>query len=184
MSAERTALAQLVRKATGRVVELREFGPALSGYAMGRIDDYPASGQTTALTSGVARQAVSRWRGLPLGHELVLTMDGDVAEVLAMVEAAVLENHSRRSDAVDRRPFVAANGVWAPGYAPHLVFTDEASATPELMVQKKLGDRYVSFLSVVPIDDRELREYDRNPGAFIAQLAAGGRVSTYPRPLP
>ncbi len=184
MSAERTALEDFLRKATGRDAELREFGPASSGYAIGRIDDYPASGLTTAVTSGVARQAVSMWRGLPLGHELVLTMDGDPADVLAMVEAAVLENHGRRSRAVDRRPFVAANGVWAPGYAPHLVFTDEASATPELMVQKRLGDRYVAFLSVVPIDDRELREYDRNPAAFIAQLAAGGRVATYPRPMP
>ena len=184
MAGEWSELEALVRKATGRTVEPRQFGPAAAGCALARLDDYPAPGLTTAVTFGVSGQRVSLWRGLPLGHELALTLEGDVSEALAMLEAAVLEDRQRRSGATDRRPFVAANAVWAPGYAPHLLFTSEASVTPELMGIKKAGDRYVSFLSVVPIDDGELRRYDRDAAGFVAQLAAGGRVATYPRPVP
>lgn len=181
MAGEWAELEGLVRTATGRSVEPRPFGPAVAGCALARLEEYPGPGLTTAVTFGVSGQRVSMWRGLPLGHELALTLEGDVTEAAAMLEAAVLEDRRRRTGTVDRRPFVAANAVWAPGYAPHLLFTSEVSATPELMGTKKAGDRYVSFLSVVPIDDRELRLYDRDAAGFVAQLADGGRVATYPR---
>ena len=175
---------KLLRATTGQVPEVEPFGPVEAGYGLGHLVDYPAAGLTTVVTFGAARQPSSMWRGLPLGAEAVLTLAGDVTEVADMLRAAVLEGHRRTLDKADRRPVMEANGVWAPGYPPHLLFTSAVSATPELMVKKKLGDQYVSFLSAVPIDDRELRQYDRDVNGLLGSLAAGGLVARYPRPAP
>ncbi len=174
---------KFLRTVTGQVPHIEAFGPATGRYSLGSYADYPASGLTTIVTFGVGRQPVSIWRGLPLGFELVLTLTGDISEGAEVLKSAVLENHRRLADQ-ERRRVIEVNGVWAPGYAPHLLFTTAASATPNLMVTKKFGDRYVDFLSAVPIDDRELREYDRDIPRFIAGLAEGGMIPRYPRPAP
>ena len=164
--------------------DVEPFGPTAGGYALGRLEDYPRAGMTTVVTFGASRQPFSIWRGLPLGIELVLTLIGDMAEATELIKAAILEGHQRALAKDDRRRVIEANGVWAPGYAPHLLFTDAVSATPELMVQKKFGERYVSFLSAIPIDDRELREYDRDISRFIGGLGKVDLIAHYPRPAP
>ncbi len=174
---------KFLRTVTGQRPLIEDFGPATERYSLSSYADYPASGLTTIVTIGVARHPFSMWRGRPLGFELVLTLAGDISEAAEVLKSAVLENH-RRVVNQERRRVIEVNGVWAPGYAPHLLFTTAASATPNLMVTKKVGDRYVEFLSAVPIDDRELREYDRDIPRLIAGLAEGGMIVHYPRPVP
>ena len=177
------ALADVLTKLTRRELAVEHFGPRAAGYGLGRLEEYPAPGVTTLVTLGASRQPFSMWRGLPLGNEAVLSIAGDSSEMADLLKAAVLEGH-RRSLAKDRRRVMEANSVWAPGYEPHLLFTDAASVSPALMVQKKVGDHYVEFLSAIPIGDRELREYDRDVGAFIARLADSPSLATYPRSWP
>ena len=180
--AEDEAPRKFLRVTTGQMPEVQPFGPTTARYGLARLEDYPRGGLTTVMTFGAARQPFSMWRGLPLGMDLVLTLAGDITEVAEMLKAAVLEGHRRSLSKDDRRRLVEANGVWAPGYPPHLLFTDVVSATPDLMVQKKFGERYVSFLSAIPIDDLELREYDRDVPGFIRGLE--DRVEYYPRSSP
>ena len=180
--AEDEAQRKFLRVTTGQMPEVQPFGPTTAQYGLATLEDYPSPGLTTVVTFGAARQPFSTWRGLPLGIDLVLTLAGDITEAAEMLKAAVLEGHRRSLSKDDRRRLIEANGVWAPGYPPHLLFTDVVSATPELMVQKKFGERYVTFLSAIPIDDWELREYDRDIPGFIRGL--GDRVAYYPRPAP
>lgn len=136
---------------------------------------------TTLVTSGLSDVDYSMWRGLPLGFELLLTTMGDVSHAAADLYAVAREHGQRKT--TGRRAIIEANGVWAPGYPPHMFFTDQVSATPELIhEEKKLGDRYVTFTSAIQIDDRELRLYDRNPLELIATLNDPLLVATYPRP--
>ena len=172
---------RFVTKVTGSEPRWQAFGRKAPRYWLGVCDDYPVAGARTAVTFGLARRTVSMWRGLPVGFELVLALHGDVADVIEPLVRAVSE-----TDGQDRRrrPLIEANGVFAPGYAPHLLFTTAVSATPELMVRKKFADRYVEFMAAVPIDDRELRQYDRDVPGLISALRDQGQVLVYPRLTP
>ena len=141
---------------------------------------YPSKDVTTFVTAGASRWPVSMWRGLQVGFELTLTLaepDPHTAEALA---TAVIEN-LKLADSRQRRPFIEANGIYAPGYAPHLMFTSEVSFIPKLTGRKRCGDGYVQFLSAVPLGDSELREYDRGVRVFLDKLKAGGQIEKYPR---
>lgn len=113
--------------------------------------------------------------------ELTLTTADDEGPFVDLLDSLVSAAVDPRF--ADRRRIVEYNGVWAPGYPPHLIFTTQLSATPQLMVQKKVGDRYVEWLSAIPIDDAELRRYDRNIPAFLNELTAES-ITVYPRPAP
>ncbi len=103
------------------------FGPKTAGLALGELRDYPKPTVSTWVTIGLAEQERSLWRGLPLGHELVLTLAESDDDVVDMVKSVVVEDRRDRG----RRAFIEHNGVWAPGYPPHLVFLD-SPAVPDL----------------------------------------------------
>jgi hypothetical protein len=165
----------------GRPVELTEFRPKSHHAAIGRLEGYPNLGMTTLVTFGASPRMRSMWRGLPLHYELVLIFEDGNSLELEMAESlrAVVHEEQRRAREKDRRPVIEPNGVWAPGYAPHLIFSS-SFVHPDLKTRKKFGSRYVSFLAAAPIDDRELRMYDRSPADFVAALTpeTAGR---YPR---
>lgn len=164
---------------------LHAFGPKSKGLEIGTYADYPAPGMLTHVTFGTSQVPWSMWRGLSLSRELTMTLDAKSAsrELVAMLEAAVLEDH-RLVATKERRRFLEVHGVWAPGYPPHLLFSTSLTATPELMVRKKLGNRYVQFLTAVPIDDRELRAYERGMSGGDGLRIAASAVAMYPRPAP
>ena len=175
VDAQRALLARL----TGQEVEVAAFGPSTAGLGLAQLTDWPADGLRTWITVGMAARARSMWRGLPLGHELALTLQTglpDTALVLDSLRAVALED--RRPDPGRRRP-VEAHGAWAPGYPPHLVFVEPFPALG-LPARARLGERYASFFSAVPIDDPELRERDRSPRAFVESLTPE-RAVVYPR---
>jgi hypothetical protein len=124
--------------------------------------------------------AVSIYRGRHVGFELTLTLAKEDPAVIQMLSTAALEN-LRLAKAGERRPFIEYNGIYAPGYPPHLMFTDQLTCTPALSGQKRFGDRYVQFLAAIALDDRELREYDRSVPALIEQIRSAGRIAEYPR---
>jgi hypothetical protein len=171
----------ILSRLAGQPVTLTEFGPKSHHAAIGRLEGYPTVGMTTLVTFGASPHARSMWRGSPLHYELVLTLeDGNGLEPgMAECLRAVVHEEQRRAREKDRRPVIETNGVWAPGYAPHLVFA-ATSAAPNLMTRKKCGSRYVFFLAAVAIDDRELRMYDRSPGDFVAGLNPK-TIARYPR---
>ena len=165
----------------GRPVELTEFRPKSHHAAIGRLEGYPAVGRTTLVTFGASPQMRSMWRRLPLHYELVLIVEDDDSLEREMVESlrAVVREEQRRAREKDRRPVIEPNGVWAPGHAPHLIFSSRF-VDPGFEARKKFGSRYVSFLAAAPIDDRELRMYDRSPSHFIATLKPE-TAARYPR---
>ena len=184
MAAKHSEQVRLVEKLIGRVPELRPFGPKSAGYALGFYDDYPDAGLRTTVTFGLAQQGGSMWRGLTLGTELAMTIEGDSAAADEMIQAAVLEDRQRLTTK-ERRRIIEANGVFAPGYPPHLLFTNQASAAPELLLRtKKAGDRYFNLMAAIPIDDIELRRYDRSVPDLIADLQDPTHVAKYPRASP
>lgn len=174
---------QLLVGLTGQEAVLVPFGPKSGGYSLGRLNDFPAAGLTTLVTFGLAEHPVSMYRGLQLGHELVLTCSDDTRDHANSLRSAVLEDRRVRGQA-HRRPVVQAEGVWAPGYPPHLLFTSQVTCTPDLLVRRKVGNRYIAFLAAVPIDDRELRLYDRSPAALKDELANSSDLPCWPRPAP
>jgi hypothetical protein len=180
----RDAQLALLKKLCRVTPTMRSFGPKSKGLEIGTYVDYPAPGLRTHVTFGASQVGWSMWRGLSLSRELTMTLDAtsDTRELVELLEAAVLEDH-RIVATKERRSFLEYNGVWAPGYPPHLFFSTSFTATPDLMVQKKLGDRYVQFLSAVPIDDRELRAYERStPDTGLALEIDDAAIATYPRP--
>lgn len=178
---------RLMNGICGSSPQMRSFGPRDRGLAIGTYADYPAPGLRTHVTFGASQVPWSKWRGLSLSRELTMTLDAssDTPELLELLMAAVIEDH-RLVATRERRRFLEYNGIWAPGYPPHLVFSTGCTATPELTTERKhkLGDRYVVFLSAVPIDDREMREYDRDVAACLGRILESGRIATYPRPAP
>lgn len=164
---------------TGAAPDVTHYGSGKRRVHVARFDDYPSAGLTTYVTVGASRLPITMYRGLEVGFELTQTLaqpDPDTADYLAK---AVLEN-LRIADSDQRRPFIEYNGIYAPGYPPHLFFTEQLTCTPKLSGRKRCGDRWVSFLSAIPLGDDELREYDRNVPTLIAKLKKG-RPSKYPR---
>ena len=173
-----TKLRALLRRDAPSPPTLRAIGPPRSGMELAVFADCPRPGLTTLVTVGFSVLPFSIWRTLPLGMELALTTSDDQGPFVELLGSLVSAAVDPR--AADRRRIVEHNGVWAPGYAPHLVFTDRVSATPQLMVQRKVGGRYVQWLSAIPIDDAELRRYDRDIPAFLDELTPDS-ITTYPR---
>jgi hypothetical protein len=145
-----------------------------------RCTDYPHPKLTTVITLGASEQSFSLYRGRPLGFELTMTLAKEDPDMVDSLATAVVEN-LRLQAGGERRPFIEYNGIYAPGYPPHLLFTEQITATPELSGQKRVGDRYVSFLAAIPLDDQELREYDRNVPGLIEKIGSSGRIAEYPR---
>lgn len=160
---------------------VRPLGPRNAGAQLAVFLDCPRRGLTTLVTVGFSAVPFSSWRGLPLGIELTLTTESDPSPFMDLLGS--LAGGQSDPTGKDRRRIVEFNGVWAPGYPPHLVFTSVVSATPQLIVQKKVGDRYVQWLTAVAIDDAELRRYDRNIPEFLDDLTPES-IITYPRITP
>lgn len=179
-SALASDIVMYLAKVTGIEPPLRSIKAPTHGCACAELSDYPSKGVTTTVSAGLASFGRSMWRALPLGYEIVTCVETgalDAAELLG----AVIQEEYRRSSSGDRRRLVEANGVFAPGYPPHLLFTEVVALTPGLLARKKLGDQYVQFLQGVPIDDAELRRYDRDIPAFVQTLASSGQAMKYPR---
>jgi len=131
--------------------------------------DYP-SGCTTLITYGISEFLYTMWRGCKSGFELTLT----VTDSKTMKWSKDLINTGNESIEVSqngtRRPQIEYNGVFAPGYAPHLFFCEELTQSPKLSGQQKVGDKYIRWLASIPISDAELRIYDRSPLDLISEL--------------
>jgi hypothetical protein len=167
-------------KTTKVTPSINIYGPEKRQIRVATLNDYPATGVTTFVTIGASQLPVTMYRGLDVGFELTLTLvkpDPHAAEDLAK---AVMEN-LRVAESGLRRPFIEYNGIHAPGYPPHLLFTEQVTCTPKLSGRKRCGDRWISFLAAIPLDDNELREYDRGVANLIAKLKEDGRLDTYPR---
>jgi Suppressor of fused protein (SUFU) len=145
-----------------------------------RCADYPRTGRTTFVTLGASQLRVSIYRGRPVGFEMTLTLAKEDPCVVETLGTAVVENLEIAA-ADERRPFIEYNGIYAPGYPPHLLFTTQITDTPALSDQKRVGDNYVTFLAAIPLDDREVREYDRSVTGLIEMIRRSGRVAEYPR---
>jgi hypothetical protein len=161
------------------------WGEGDADFKVASFDDYPVAGARTHVTFGVSRLPFSSYRGLDMGFELVLSAPADQAAPLLETLATAIVENVRRARTRERRPFIEANGIFAPGYPPHFVFTSHVSATPAITAikeQHRFGDRYVVFLSAIPIDDTELRAYEKSVPQFLQQLRADGLVGSYPRP--
>jgi hypothetical protein len=164
----------------GFPLKLRAYGPAVRRIQVAEARDYPREGMTTLVTLGNARELVTMWRGLDVGYELTLTTTTPDAMFTDTLANAVLANLVTAAKGERRRP-IEYDGVYAPGYPPHLYFTDEATCTPKLSGRKRVGSAWVHFLAAIPIDDAELRDYDRSVPKFRAKLKKNKRLAEYPR---
>lgn len=176
----RDALIALLADAGAAAPVIRRFGTAARLVEVAALQGYPSQPLTTYVTLGAASLPVSLYRRLKVGHELTLTVgshDIDWPEVLGKT---VLEN-LRAAERGERRPFIEANGVYAPGYPPHLLFTDQIRPVPLLSGRQRLGDMLISFFAAIPLGDSELRAYDHDVRGLIAMLGSDGRVVSYPR---
>lgn len=143
------------------------------------LEGYPSENTKTLVTAGLVADVCSMWRGQEVGFELTLTVPSDSeADWKTDLARLVKENRRIRREG-QRRPPVEFNGVFAPGYPPHLLFCDSLSQTPELTGRHKCGSRYVYWLAAIPISDSELRLYDRDPKELIAELGASGDLTDW-----
>ena len=171
---------EFLAKTTKILPPIAIYGSGKRQVQVARFDDYPSAGLTTFVTVGASVLPVSMYRGLEVGFEITLTLaqpDPDTANGLAQ---AVLEN-LRVADSGERRPFIEYNGIYAPGYPPHLLFTEDVTCMPKLSGRKRCGERWVSFLAAIALGDVELRAYDRSVPTLIASLKKDGRLDKYPR---
>lgn len=164
----------------GAPTEVRAFGTSRRRVCFATFADHPTAGLTTYVSMGASELAVSMYRGLDVGFELTLTVAGEQSELVDALAGALLENW-RLADTGERRRFIEANGIFAPGYPPHFLFTEDLTATPKLLGRKRVGERYASHMAAIPLDDAEARAYDRGIRAFIEQLRSDGRITDYPR---
>lgn len=174
---------EFLTKATGR-------RPTVTGFSrrfnLATFDGHPGPTDRTTITMGLSTMGSASWRGLPLGCELVVCVNApdQASDPRALLRTVLLEEH-RRSVTGERPSVVERDSVFAPGNAPHLLFTTSATPTPELIVEKgKFGDRYINTMQAIPLDDAELRRHDRNPGQFLLDLASNTSLSAYPRSWP
>lgn len=178
--ATNASIEQFLSDATDGAVTFTPLGPKAAALSAAHLPSFPWAGFDTWVTCGASATRTSMWRGLPVGNELVLTLESESAGAVDLVADMCNVTLEDRKLAVtgERRLSVRANGVWAPGFPPHLVFVKPLVSLFE--GRKKFGDRYVSFYSTVPIDEAELRAYDRDPAAFISSLKAE-HAFRYPR---
>ena len=175
------AMSQFLRAATGRDVDAIRLRPKALASALLQIQHFPTDTSNTVVTCGASPRARSVWRRLPVHYELVLVVDETMnlaGELVKSLGDLVREEHRRANDR-DRRSVIEANGVWAPGYPPHLLLSSR-HVSPIFEKRVKLEDRYVSLFSAVPIDDTELRAYDRSRADLVSSLTVEGMLK-YPR---
>lgn len=173
-------LLEFLESVCGSRPRVLSLGPPRGTVQIAACREYPRAGLCTFVTLGASDLRASMYRGRPVGFEIALTLGKDDPDIIKLLRSAVVEN-ARLAATRERRPFIEYNGVYAPGYPPHLLFTQSVALTPALSKRKLLGGRYVSFLAAIPLDDAELRNYDRNVSALLEQLQAGGRVADFPR---
>lgn len=173
-------LLEYIIEVTGLQPKLKKYRTTRRSIQVARFRDYPIEGQTTFVTLGASRLGVTMYRGLEEGFEITMTLQDVPRSSEKEFADAVLENW-RISDSNERMPFIRVNGIYAPGYPPHLLFTDQVTCTPKLSGTKKFSDRRVAFLAAIPLDDVELREYDRSVPKLISKLKRDKRVAKYPR---
>lgn len=165
---------------TKRQPQVASFGPKMRQVQVATIAEYPKPELTTLVTIGASRHSPFMYRGLEEGFELTLTLSKPDTDIAAKLAGVVLEN-LRLVNSGERRPIIEYNGIYAPGYAPHWLFTEQLTNTPKLSGRKRCGDRWVSFLAAIPLSDAELREYDKSVPNLIATLKRDGRTIVYPR---
>jgi hypothetical protein len=181
-SREQAVLA-FVAQELGPSCRIRSHGPKARQIQTVTAEGYPEARLVTFVTVGLSRAAFSLYRGCECGFEVTLTTEADKGELFDTLVTAVLEHLRLKSQRTpERRPFIEHNGVYAPGYPPHLLFTTRLSCTPKLAIErKKLGDAYVTFLAAIPLSEAELRRYDRSLPGLIDELSASGKLARYPR---
>jgi hypothetical protein len=147
---------------------------------LAKCEDYPRSGLTTFMTLGASELCVSLYRGRTVGFELTMTLAKEDPGIVDTLATTVVEN-LRLATSKERRPFIEYNGIYAMGYPPHFLFTEQITITPSFSGRNRVGQNYISFLAAIPLDDREVREYDRSVPALIEKLRSTGRIAEYPR---
>ncbi len=193
MASPPASVAALVTRLTNQTPEPRVFG----GVTVLELADYPAAGQTTFVTDGLAAHDRSVFRGKPTGFELVLTTRV-LRDVLCERLADAVRDDLAAAERGDAHARVATlpprgimyNGAFACDAAPHLVFSTDLSLAPALTERHRCCDRQVELLPVVPITDEELEDYDILPRSLIARLRTRedldditGRLGRKRRPL-
>lgn len=149
------------------------------GVEFAELADYPNSGQTTLVTSGLAAHQRSMSRGMSTGFELVLVTRVLRDPLCERIGDAVRDDlaAARRGDAYARVAQlpprgIMYNGAFACEAPPHLVFSTDLVLAPALTERHRCGDGYVELLPVVPITGDELEDYDASPRKLIARLRA------------
>ncbi|WP_269527243.1 hypothetical protein [Coraliomargarita parva] len=160
---------KVIEKISKRSPELVEENEHFSIY---QIREYPNE-LTTLFTDGLSPHIYTMWRGKESGVELTLTTEKAEAKERAKDLLNALDDSLKAIREKERRPAIEYNGIYAPGYPPHLFFCEELSLTPKMSGQKKVCDRYVRWLAAIPVSDAELRIYDRSPIELISTIKNG-----------
>lgn len=169
----------VIQKTSGASPDL--VATRYAGIRLARLVGYPSPDLVTLVTVGLSNDVHTFHRGRQVGFELTLTAPPAIARDLADRLSAAAHESIRLRKSGERRPPVEYNGLYAPGYPPHLLFCSELSLTPDLEGRQRAGERYVEFLPAIPISDAELRRYDRSVRALIDELRAGGDLADYTR---
>jgi hypothetical protein len=137
-------------------------------YAVLELVNYPIRFTNTFLSYGLSDEPFTMWRGLPCGFEVILVVDNslETEDYFRDISSIIRANQKK----TNRRKVVENNGIYAPGYAPHYFFCEAFFQTPKLKGKFKLGDGFFEFISAIPINDLELRMYDKNPLELIQKL--------------
>ncbi|TGN00044.1 suppressor of fused domain protein [Leptospira dzoumogneensis] len=158
---------KFLKKMTGIEAKLENDPP----YAVISIHDFPSKSLVTLVTFGIHPYIYTMWRGKKSGFELTITIpEKNKEDFVKLIRDIVVSNIDIASHE-SRRPSVEYNGVYAPGYPPHFFFCEQLSQSPKLAGQLKVSNSYIRFLPAIPINDRELRLFDKSPTLLIEELS-------------
>ena len=179
-SQTRREFLQFLLKITGIQPKQVKYGTSKNPVWIMTFAGYPKPGLTTLVSFGASRLAQSMYRGLDIGYELSLTLaKPDSSSVKDLVNIVV--EYLRNGNSGERRASIEYNGVSAPGYPPHYLFTDAVTCTPKFSGRKRFGNQWIELLAAVPLDDAELRQYDRSFPKLISKLRREDEIAKYPR---
>lgn len=162
------AIIQLAARASKAIPEI--LPTTVQGLRLLKVVGYPERALVTLVTVGYSDFGFTMYRGRDVGFELTLTTTNAEVTELGALLAASIDVSIKAKQSRERRPPIEYNGLYSPGYPPHLFFCQELGLTPALSGRKAAGARYVEFMAAIPISDAEMRVYDRNVSELIAQL--------------
>lgn len=176
-SDDHDAIVKLVAKTAKATPEI--LFTKVQGLRLLKVPKYPEDDLVTLITVGYSDFGFSMYRGRDVGFELTLTTTSELATELGALLAASIDVSIKAKQSRERRPPIEYNGLYSPGYPPHLFFCQDLSLTPALSGQKTAGSKYVEFMAAIPISDAEMRAYDRNVTDLITQLRQSGQLTDH-----